>query len=118
MLKFMGISYTDFTPEGKTAADAIKGYRAHFADENCIVPDKGVGGEVFSTWLTPDRAAMLGINSPADMQMLAAHVGKPVMIAWSRKGDNKIDGWDIKLHADFPPENAQTSIPAAKKLGA
>lgn len=116
MFKLIGISYTDFTTKD---GDTIKGYRAFFQDENSLEDaSKGIGSEVFSSWFTLERAARLGINSPDDMYGLREHIGKPVGLVFDRKGDNKIEGWDLVVRRsevnNFPPDVAEKP----KKLGA
>lgn len=113
---FIGLTYADFTPDGKT--EAIQGYRFNFIDDDMhYSPDRGIGGESFTSWVTPANIGSFGISQPSEMVLLAPYIGKPVDVHIARKS-GKVDGWNVRphdtvKHADFPPD-VPTSV---KKLG-
>lgn len=95
----------DFTPKEKT--EAIRGYRFNFIDEDMSYPpERGVGGESFNAWVSPENLHSFGMNGPEDMPLLIPYIGKEVDVHFSR-GKGKVDGWNVCVHAPkaaFPPD--------------
>lgn len=113
-IKFVGVSYTDFTPKGEK--EAITGYRFNFIDDDMGYSLlRGIGGESFNCWVSPENIGAFGLDGPQDMPLLAPYVGKTVEVVISRKG-GKIIGWNVRPHEvkNFPPDTSNKP----QKLGA